>query len=302
MVRQKPAKLPFPSSNLGATFFLFNPLGTSLLYLVATPIGNLKDITYRAIEVLKACDYVLCEDTRHTRILMNHYAISKPLKSYHKFNEAAKENIILEDLQAGKTIALVSDAGTPGISDPGTRIVEACIKNGIKVSPIPGPCAAIAALCSSGFSTDRFEFFGFLPRKAGELKQALKTMLSRTHTTICYESPHRLQKLLEEIALLDPERKMTLGREITKKYEEIVQGTAKELLLKWEKSVVKGEIAILIEAQSAEEDEKWDILPLKEHVDYIQNTHAISRMEAIKIAASQRGITKKEAYKSLHEH
>lgn len=272
-----------------------------MLYLVATPIGNLKDITLRALDVLRSSDYILCEDTRHTRILTGHYSIATPLKSYHKFSEASKENEILEDLKNGKTIALVSDAGTPGISDPGTRLVKACVENDLRVCSIPGPCAAIAALSCSGLPTEHFQFFGFLPRKANELKQTLTAILSSPHTTICYESPHRLKAFLKIMHGLDAERKLVIAREITKLYEETLRGTASELLKFWEEKAVKGEIVLLIEGSLKTYDDSWNSLPISEHIEHIETTLNVSRMEAIKLAASQRGLSKREVYNTMHK-
>lgn len=271
-----------------------------MLYLVATPIGNLQDITFRAVEILQSCDYILCEDTRRTAILLNHFKIKKPLKAYHKFNESAKENPILEDLREGKSIALVSDAGTPGISDPGAKLVQVCVDHKIKVCAIPGPCAAIAALTCSGLSTDRFTFYGFLPRKAGELNAALQEILSYAQTTICYESPHRIRNVLEIIHSIDPLRKVVIARELTKKFEEVINGTASELIKNWEGKDIKGEIVLLIDRAISIKEEIWNLLSIEEHVDLIQNTYSLSRMQAMKIAGSLRGLSKRQVYQSLH--
>lgn len=270
-----------------------------MLYLVATPIGNLKDITLRALETLRSSDYILCEDTRHTRILTSHYSITTPLKSYHKFSEASKENEILEDLKNGKVIALVSDAGTPGISDPGTRLVKACVENGLKICPIPGPCAAIAALSCSGLSTEQFQFYGFLPRKTHELKQTLSAILSSPLTTICYESPHRLKAFLKIMQGLDADRVLVIARELTKIYEESLRGTAAELLKLWEDKTVKGEIVLLIDGCTKTQNDSWNSLPINEHIEQVEKALNISRMEAIKLTASQRGLSKREVYNTM---
>jgi 16S rRNA (cytidine1402-2'-O)-methyltransferase len=219
---------------------------STMLYLVATPIGNLGDITYRAVEILKSCDYILCEDTRHSLRLLQHYSIQKHMISYHMFNEASREKRIIEDIQAGKLIALISDAGTPGIADPGMRLVKKCREENIKVESIPGPCAAIAAVTCSGMSTERFQFWGFLPRTSGRLKTQLEEILTYSGTTICYETPHRLLKVLEVLKQIAPERKITVTRELTKKFEEVISGTPEELLLVWKDRAVKGEIVLLI--------------------------------------------------------
>lgn len=217
-----------------------------MLFLIATPIGNLKDITLRALETLAACDYLLCEDTRHTRVLLNHYDIKTPLKSFHRFNEKNRQSAILEDLLEGKKIGLVSDAGTPGISDPGELLVETCRLQNIPVTPIPGPCAAIAAISASGLKTGRFQFFGFLPRKKGKLKKILEETLSFPGTTICYESPFRIAPTLKAIIELDPQRKCALAREITKKFETFLSGSAQELLVELQAKPPKGEFVLLI--------------------------------------------------------
>lgn len=216
-----------------------------MLYLVATPIGNLEDITLRALNVLRECDYILCEDTRHSRRLLNHYEITKPLKSYHKFNEAKREEALVEDLQKGLTIALISDAGTPCFSDPGQRLVARCITEKLPVFPIPGPCAAVAALVTSGFPTEPFQFLGFLPRKKGQLTKKLEAILEAPITSICYETPHRICKVLDILVELAPDKEIVIGREITKKFEEFLRGSAVELLHRCKSKPLKGELVIL---------------------------------------------------------
>lgn len=213
-----------------------------MLYLVATPIGNLKDITYRAVEILRDCDYILCEDTRHSRTLMREYEIDTPLKSFHKFSEAKKEDAIIQDLKNGLTIALISDAGTPCISDPGSRLVRRCIDEEIQPQPVPGPCAAVAALIGSGKETERFQFVGFLPKKQGRLLRELTEYLEAPYTTICYESAKRIHKVLKLIDEAAPSHEIVIARELTKKYEEFRRGTAKELM----EQSFKGELVILL--------------------------------------------------------
>lgn len=268
-----------------------------MLYLVATPIGNLKDITFRAIEILGLSDYILCEDTRHSLVLLNHYAIQKPLKSFHKFNEAAKENEIIEDLRNGKIISLISDAGSPAISDPGTRLVQACIEQGLTVSTIPGPTAAIAAISCSGLNTERFQFYGFLPRKSGELLHSIQSILLYPHTTICYESPNRLEDVLKLLKQLAPKRKIVIARELTKKFEEILRGGAEELLSQWKATAQKGEIVLLIEGEK--QILNWSELSLAEHLAYMQEAYGLSKQEAIKMVAEMRGLPKREVYNKL---
>ena len=217
-----------------------------MLSLISTPIGNLKDITQRALEKLSSCDYILCEDTRRTRILLNHYGIKTPLKSFHKFSEAKKEGLIIDELQEGKMIALVSDAGTPAIADPGVRLVMRCRQEGIEVETIPGPCALIAAVSISGFATHRFQFVGFLPRKSGQLKKQLEEILAYEGTTICYESPYRLVKVLQALAEIDPEKEVAVARELTKKFEELYKGPCKKILEHYSNKPPKGEIVLIL--------------------------------------------------------
>lgn len=218
-----------------------------MLYLIATPIGNLADITLRALEVLRACDYILCEDTRCSVKLLSHYEIRKPLRSYHKFNEKSRCDEIIADLKAGKTIALMSDAGTPSISDPGEILVKRCHEEKIPVSGTPGACAAIMALTLSGFSTRQFQLVGFLPRKKGELTRTFQALLEFEGTSICYESPYRLVKALQLLASLGCVRKIAVVREMTKLYEECLQGSASELAEHFTKKPPKGEIVLLID-------------------------------------------------------
>lgn len=270
-----------------------------MLYLVATPIGNLADITLRALETLKSCDYILCEDTRHSVILLNHYHIQKPLKSYHKFNEAARMESILQDLKLGKNICLISDAGTPGISDPGAELIKACIEHNLPMTAIPGPCAMIQALICSGLTTERFQFWGFLARKENELKCELQTIFTYLGTTICYESPHRLFKVLELIQLMQPERSLVIARELTKKFEEIVRGTARVLIEHWEQIPLKGEIVLLISPAPPQQILDWTTWTPEEHVHWIQENYALSRKEAIKLAADLRGVPKRHIYQTL---
>lgn len=270
-----------------------------MLYVVATPIGNLSDITYRAIEVLKHCDYILCEDTRHSKILLRHYDIDRPLKSFHKFSEASKQRQILDDLSKGVAICLISDAGTPGISDPGSQLVKSCVEEGIRVVPIPGPCAAIAALCCSGLDTALFQFVGFLPKKAGDLKRLLHEILEYSGTTVCYESPNRLVDVLILIQELAPERRLAVARELTKKFEEIKPGCAADLLTYWKQSPLKGEIILMI-AGKEQESKEWSAMTPQQHVDWLQKEYGLSRKEAIVSAAKLRGVSKRDVYNAVH--
>lgn len=273
----------------------FSNQGYPLLYLVATPIGNLADITFRAVETLKSCDYILCEDTRHSLPLLNHYDIHKPLKSFHKFSEETTITKILHNLTEGKNIALISDAGTPGISDPGTILVQRCLEQGIAVTAIPGACAAVAAISCSGLDTDRFQFLGFLPRKAGELKTVLQEILSYPATTICYESPNRLLEVLKMLHEIAPTRSIAVARELTKKFEEVRRGTPEELLSHWKTHTLKGEIVLLISGEK-DTSQEWEAMTPKEHVAFLQDTYQLSQQEAIKLAAKMRGVPKRTIY------
>ena len=266
-----------------------------MLYVVATPIGNLSDITFRAIETLRTCHYILCEDTRHSAPLLEHYGIKKPLISFHKFNESFRENKLIEDLKQGLAIALISDAGTPTISDPGSRLIQSCLSEQIRVVPIPGPSASIAALSCSGLDTERFQFLGFLPKKASELKHCLREILSYPGTTLCFESPHRLIKSLECLNLLAPQRLLAVARELTKQYEEIRRGTAEELLAHWKAKGAKGEIVLMISG-SKEEEHPWQELSIEAHLDQVQSEYKLSRQEAILMVAKLRGIKKRDVY------
>jgi len=215
------------------------------LYIVSTPIGNLKDITLRALEVLKEVDFILCEDTRVSANLLNHFEIKKELISLNAVNETKKIQSIITRLNSNHTAALISDAGTPLISDPGVRLVSACIENGIEIVPIPGPSALLAALCMSGLPTDSFVFEGFLPQKKGR-QTKLKQLASEERTIILYESMYRIEKLLNELNEFLPERFLVVCREITKKFEETWRGNAKDILSVFSDKIVKGEFVIVI--------------------------------------------------------
>lgn len=227
------------------------PLTPGTLYLVATPIGNLEDMTLRALRVLRECDVVAAEDTRHSGQLLKHFAISKPLLSYFQFNEAKRSEEIIERLRRGEKIALVTDAGSPGISDPGERVVRAAISAGLRVEPVPGACALIAALTASGLPTDEFHFAGFLPHKSGQRKNKLEALKTVPGVLIFYESPFRIEKLLRELGEAYPEREVVLGREITKKFEEFLRGKPAVLLEAAVKRHLKGEFVVMVGGSSA---------------------------------------------------
>jgi 16S rRNA (cytidine1402-2'-O)-methyltransferase len=222
------------------------PLTASTLYLVATPIGNLEDITLRALRTLKECDVIAAEDTRHTGQLLRHFEISKPLISYFKFNESRRSEEILERLGRGEKVALVTDAGTPGISDPGQRVVRAAIEAGFRVEAVPGASAAVVALAASGLPTDEFHFAGFLPHKTGQRIRELERLVTLPGTIVLYESPYRIEKLLEELGKAVPQRQIAVGRELTKKFEEFWRGTAAEIAKTISKRTLKGEFVVLI--------------------------------------------------------
>jgi 16S rRNA (cytidine1402-2'-O)-methyltransferase len=221
-------------------------LQSSTLYLVATPIGNLEDITLRALRVLRECDVVAAEDTRRTGQLLKHFGIGKPLLSYFQFNEARRSEEIIERLGRGEKVALVTDAGSPGISDPGERVVRAARAAGWRVEPVPGACALVAALTASGLPTAEFHFVGFLPHKSGQRRNQLEALKVVGGTLVFYESPYRIEKLLGELNEVFPERTVVLARELTKKFEEFLRGTPVELLAVARKRSLKGEFVVLV--------------------------------------------------------
>lgn len=231
------------------------PLTPGTLYLVATPIGNLEDITLRALRVLKECDVVAAEDTRRTGQLLKHFGLSKPMISYFQFNEARRSEEILERLQRGEKIALVTDAGSPGISDPGERVVRAARLAGLRVESVPGPCALVAALTASGLPADEFHFIGFLPHKSGQRRKQLEALRGVEGTVVLYESPYRIEKLLGELAEVFAGRSVVLARELTKKFEEFLRGTPVELLELVGKRSLKGEFVVMIGPAEEEEEE-----------------------------------------------
>jgi 16S rRNA (cytidine1402-2'-O)-methyltransferase len=228
------------------------PLAPGTLYLVATPIGNLEDITLRALRTLKECNLVAAEDTRRTGQLLKHFSISKPLVSYFQFNEARRSEEILERLQRGEKVALVTDAGSPGISDPGERVVKAAIRAGFRVESVPGPCALVAALTASGFPTEEFHFVGFLPQKSGQRRKALERLAAVEGTLVMYESPYRIEKLLTELCEVFPEREVVLARELTKKFEEYLRGTPALLLEQIKHRSARGEFVVLLAPSGSE--------------------------------------------------
>ena len=268
-----------------------------ILYIVSTPIGNLEDITLRALRVLKEVDVIAAEDTRHSLKLLNHYSISKPLISYWGEKEKLKAEETLQLLNSGKTVALITDAGTPGISDPGNILIKKAIEEGIRVIPIPGPTAVIAALSISGFSTDAFIFRGFLPIKVSQRLRELKGLSLDPRTIVLYEAPHRLLETLADIRETFDDRRVVVIKEITKFYEEAFRGTATVILELLESSKIAGEYVIVIEGRPAEklnttEDALTEVKTLMKR--------GLRRKEAVKKIAEEYGISKKELYdKSL---
>jgi 16S rRNA (cytidine1402-2'-O)-methyltransferase len=268
-----------------------------LLYLVATPIGHLGDITFRAVEILKNCDLILCEDTRHSQTLLKHYDVSKPLKSFHQHNEQQMEEAVIAELRAGKTLALITDAGTPGICDPGYALTQRCLKENLPWTLIPGPCALIQALVCSGMDSSYFQFVGFLPRAHEQKQKFLQSCLQFKGTTICYEAPHRIQETLEALAELAPERKLAIARELTKKFEEVLHGTAAELA----PIPLKGEIILLIQGDQGKAIEDWAALSIEDHVAILMQEYKLSKNDAIKMAAEMRGLPKRIVYNKMHK-
>ena len=264
------------------------------LYLVATPIGNLEDITYRALRILKEVDLIAAEDTRNTLKLLNHYEISKPLISYHRHNEDIKVEGLIEKLKNGQNIAIVSDAGTPGISDPGEVIVKEAIKNGIEVIPIPGACAAINALICSGLDTKEFTFFGFLPLNKKLRKEKLDEIEKSNKTLIIYEAPHKLKNTLEDLKKVVDSRKIVLARELTKIHEEFIYGNIDEIISKSDD--LKGEMIILVEGRECNVSENFlNDLSLEDHYLYYKKM-GLNKKEIIKRVAKDRNVNKNEVY------
>lgn len=224
------------------------------LFVVATPIGNLEDITFRAVRILSEVDLIAAEDTRQTKILLNKYNVSTPLTSYHKFNINSKTSYLISLLREGRNLALVSDAGMPGISDPGYELIRASVDQNIRIEPIPGPSAAITALAVSGLPTDKFVFEGFLPKKAGKKSRRLNELKCESRTVIIYESPFRLIKTLADIQKVMGEREIAVCRELTKKFEEIIRGKAGDILEQLKDRKVKGEIVLVVSGQAAQRE------------------------------------------------
>jgi len=274
-----------------------------MLYLVSTSIGNLEDITLRALRILKEVDLVAAEDTRQTLKLLNHFEIKKPLVSYYEHNKIEKGNQLIRQMLEGKNIALVSDAGTPGISDPGEDLVRLAIENGIEVTAVPGPVAAVTGLITSGLPTGRFVFEGFLPMNKRVRKEHLKNLVGETRTIIFYEAPHKLIYTLKDLYEVLGNRRIVLARELTKRFEEKLRMTLEEAIRKYEEESPKGEFVLILEGASEEElkqqqRNKWEDMGIAEHVEMYME-QGMSKKEAMKKAAEDRGISKRDIYNSL---
>jgi 16S rRNA (cytidine1402-2'-O)-methyltransferase len=270
------------------------------LYLVATPIGNLEDITLRALRILKESDLIACEDTRHTAKLLTHYSIATPRESYHKFNEESRTPRLIQMLREGKNIALVSDSGTPLVSDPGYELVSCCRREGIPVVPIPGPSAAIAALAGSGLPTDSFFFAGFLPARSTLRKRRLESLSSIPATLILYEAPHRLIASLEDMIAILGDRQVSMARELTKVHEEFLHGTISEILaLLQSRPAILGEVTLVIERGEIATIESVYPSSIRQHLEEEISRTGLSRNEALKSIAKKRGISRKDAYNLL---
>ncbi len=273
------------------------------LYLCATPIGNLEDITLRVLRVLEEVDLIAAEDTRNSIKLLNHYEIKTPMTSYHEFNKIEKAYQLVEKLQEGMNIALITDAGTPGISDPGEELVKIAYEAGIEVTSLPGPAACITALTLSGLSTRRFAFEAFLPKDKKERKRILEELQKETRTIILYEAPHHLIKTLEELREALGNRRITLCRELTKKYEEGQRTTIDEVLEYYKDKESRGEYVLVLEGKTKEEVEEerkkeWEPLSLEEHMQLYEQK-GISHKEAMKLVAKDRGVSKRDIYQAL---
>lgn len=276
---------------------------TGTLYLCATPIGNLEDMTFRVIRILKEVDLIAAEDTRNSIKLLNHFDIHTPMTSYHEYNKFEKGLSLINRLSKGQNIALITDAGTPGISDPGEELVRMCREAGIPVTSLPGACACVTALTLSGLSTRRFCFEAFLPADKKERKSILTELKKETRTVVLYEAPHRLRRTLEELYEALGDRKLTVCRELTKKHETLFTATIKEAMAYYGQQEPRGECVLVMEGRSraslqAEESEGFLSMPLKEHMK-LYETQGMDRKEAMKQVAKDRGTTKREIYQAL---
>lgn len=276
---------------------------TGKLYLCATPIGNLEDITFRVLRTLKEVDLIAAEDTRNSIKLLNHFEIHTPMTSYHEYNKIEKAYQLVDHLREGKSIALITDAGMPGISDPGEELVKICQKEGIEVTALPGACACVTALAVSGRSSRRFSFEAFLPRNKKQRSNIINEMKQETRTIILYEAPHHLKNTLYELYQVLGNRQISICRELTKKYEEVMKATLEEAIDYYQTKEPRGEYVLIIEGKSFEEiesekQEEWSAMNLSEHMDYYEKK-GISHKEAMKKVAKDRGLSKRDVYQSL---
>jgi 16S rRNA (cytidine1402-2'-O)-methyltransferase len=272
------------------------------LYVVATPIGNLEDITYRAVRVLREADLIACEDTRHTAKLLHHYGIDRPTVSYHEHNEVTRAEELVAKLEQGLNVAQVSDAGMPGISDPGYRVIKLAIERGVQVVPVPGASALIAALAAAGLPTDSFEFLGFLPAKQGQRRTMLEALRKTPHTVAIYEAPHRIAETMQDIAeILGPERPVALARELTKMHEEFIRGTAAQVLARMRQHALKGEITLLIGKSEAQESQAG-VRDIAQRLEEIMREQKLDEKAGLKVLARERGLSKSEAYREVQRH
>jgi 16S rRNA (cytidine1402-2'-O)-methyltransferase len=272
---------------------------TGCLYLVATPIGNLEDITLRALRVLKEADLIACEDTRQTQKLLQHYAIHKEMVSYHAHNELTRSPELVIQLEQGAQVALVSDAGTPVVSDPGYRLVVMCLRHHIPVVPIPGPSAFVAALAASGMPTDEFLFVGFLPPRAGARRKKIDALKSEPRALVFYEAPHRLAETLSDAAEILGDRHAVVAREVTKIHEEFLRGSLAELRDAARERPPRGEITLMIGPAADGAPPAAVSVSLKHRVEQLETEAGLDRKAALKQAARERGLGKREAYKQL---
>lgn len=269
------------------------------LYVVATPIGNLEDITLRALRVLREADLIACEDTRHTQKLLNHFEINTPTQSYHEHNEAARAQELVKKIEDGARIALVSDAGMPGISDPGEHVIRAALDRGLKVTVIPGPSALISALVASGLPTDSFRFIGFLPPRSGERRTALDALREARETLVFYEAPHRISEMLADLErIFGKERRIALARELTKLHEEFLRGSIAEIAGELRKrEAVKGEITLIVEGSRTEVQAVAARSTVVDRIRELTAGKALDEKTALKQAAKEFGMSRSEAYR-----
>lgn len=273
------------------------------LYLCATPIGNLEDITFRVLRTLKEVDLIAAEDTRNSIKLLNHFDIKTPMTSYHEYNKIDKAYVLIRKMQEGQNIALITDAGTPGISDPGEELAAMCYDAGIEVTSLPGPAACITALTLSGLPTRRFAFEAFLPMDKKERRAVLEELVNETRTIILYEAPHKLVRTLEDLLETLGNRRMTLCRELTKKHETAFRTTIQDLITYYSTEKPLGECVLVIEGRSRQEIEEeeqasWEKISVEEHME-IYESKGVSHKEAMKLVAKDRGVTKRDIYQYL---